>query len=498
MGFLAIIVGALWIKSEPQQLMPEAQRNQFAVEIYLPTSASLEKTESIADQLEQILRKDKRVVSVTSFKGCSSPRFHTAYAPQIADKNYAQFIVNTTDDDATEAILDDYADKYADYFPEAIVKFKQLSYSQPNCPIEVRLSGEDEKALMSDAEKVKAVLHSMPEMKLIRTDYREPQTTVTIKLKEDEASRLGVTNTDIETLLAMRYGKGLSITDVWEGDKDVPVVLKSTNSDMSSTSRLLNEQVPVMGGLKTIPLRQIAQLVPTTENGQIVRRNGVPTITVMADLHRGLNAMTVSNKMLEKLNKISLTPGVKITLGGEYEETSEKMVQVLYGLIIAAIMIFFILLSHFHKINLALLIFTGMLLCLFSAAAGMEIMGVAFSVTCVLGLVCLMGIIVRNGIIMYDYAEELRETEKMNVRDAIWHSASRRMRPIFLTSSAASMGVVPMILGGSTLWMPMGTVIGFGAIISMFFILTMLPVGYLLVFEGKEAQRKATLDLEKE
>ena len=497
-GILAIIVGALWIKSEPQQLMPEAQRNQFAVEIYLPTSASLEKTENIADQLEQILRKDKRVVSVTSFKGCSSPRFHTAYAPQIADKNYAQFIVNTTDEDATESMLDDYADKYADYFPEAIVKFKQLSYSQPNCPIEVRLSGEDEKALTADAEKVKAVLHTMPEMKLVRTDYREPQTTVTVKLKEDEASRLGVTNTDIETLLAMRYGKGLSVTDVWEGDKDVPVVLKSTNSDLSSTSRLLDEQVPVMGGLKTVPLRQIAQLVPTTENGQIVRRNGVPTITVMADLHRGLNAMTVSNEMLEKLNKVSLTPGVKMTLGGEYEETSEKMVQVLYGLVIAAIMIFFILLSHFHKINLALLIFTGMLLCLFSAAAGMEIMGVAFSVTCVLGLVCLMGIIVRNGIIMYDYAEELRETEKMNVHDAIWHSASRRMRPIFLTSAAASMGVVPMILGGSTLWMPMGTVIGFGAIISMFFILTVLPVGYLLVFEGKEAQRQASLDLEKE
>ena len=497
-GIAAIIVGALWIKSEPQQLMPEAQRNQFAVEIYLPTSASLEKTESIADQLEQILRKDKRVVSVTSFKGCSSPRFHTAYAPQIADKNYAQFIVNTTDDDATESMLDDYSDKYADYFPEAIVKFKQLSYSQPDCPIEVRLSGEDEKTLMADAEKVKAVLHTMPEMKLIRTDYREPQTTVTVKLKEDEASRLSVTNTDIETLLAMRYGKGLSVTDVWEGDKDVPVVLKSTNSNISTTSRLLDEKVPVMGGLKTVPLRQIAQLVPTTENGQIVRRNGVPTITIKADLLRGLNAMTVSNKMLEKLNKVSLTPGVKMTLGGEYEETSEKMVQVLYGLVIAAIMIFFILLSHFHKINLALLIFTGMLLCLFSAAAGMEIMGVAFSVTCVLGLVCLMGIIVRNGIIMYDYAEELREEEKMNVRDAIWHSASRRMRPIFLTSSAASMGVVPMILGGSTLWMPMGTVIGFGAIISMFFILTVLPVGYLLVFQGKEAQRQASLDLENE
>ncbi len=510
LGILAIIGGGLWMKNLPQQMMPPAQRNQFAVEIYLPTSSSLEKTERIADQVEQVLRKDKRVVSVTSFKGCSSPRFHTAYAPQIADKNYAQFIVNTTDEDATEQMLDEYADKYADYFPEAQVKFKQLSYSEPNCPIEIRLSAESgsslaqknesevEKALMGDAERIKAILHTMPEMRLIRTDYKEPQTTVTVKLKEEEASRLGITNTDIETLLAMRYGKGLGVTDVWEADKDVPVVLKSHRSDASAVDNLLDERVPVMGGLKTVPLRQIATLVPTTENGQIVRRNGVPTITVMADLERGKNAMEVTTRMQEKLEKAQLTPGVKMTLGGDYEDSAEKMTPVLYSLVVAALMIFFILLSHFHKINLSLLIFTAMLLCLFSAAAGITIQGVQFSVTCVLGLVCLMGIIVRNGIIMYDYAEELRDKEGMLLKDAIWHSASRRMRPIFLTSAAASMGVVPMILGGSTLWMPMGTVIGYGAIISMVFILTVLPVGYLLVFEGKEAQRQAAIDLEKE
>ncbi len=498
LGLLAIVGGGLWITRLPQQMMPSAQRNQFAVEIYLPASSSLEKTERVADRVEQILRKDPRVVSVTSFKGCSSPRFHTAYAPQIADKSYAQFIVNTTDEDATEQTLDEYADKYADIFPEAQVKFKQLSYSEPNCPIEIRLSGEDKSAILADADKIKAILNTMPEMNLVRTDYKEPQTSVTIKLKEDEASRLGLTNSDIEAIMAIRYGKGVSIADVWEGDNDVPVVLKSSSSDAPTVSDLLNEKVPVMGGLKNVPLRQVADIEPTTENGQIVCRNGVPTVTVMADLKRGQNAIEVTSRIREKIKNAELTPGVTMTFGGDYEDSDEKMTPVFYSLGAAAVMIFFILLSHFHKINLSALIFTAMLLCLFSAAASISIQGVSFSVTCVLGLVCLMGIIVRNGIIMYDYAEELREKEGMLLKDAIWHSASRRMRPIFLTSAAASMGVVPMILGGSTLWMPMGTVIGYGAIISMAFILTVLPVGYLLVFEGKEARRQAVLDMEKE
>jgi len=496
-GIVGILAGAFWIKILPQQMMPVAQRNQFAVEIYLPTSSSLEKTEKVADEVEKILRKDKRVVSVTSFKGTSSPRFHMSYAPQIADKNYAQFIVNTTGEDATEALLDEYADKYADHFPEAIVKFKQLSYSEPNCPIEIRLNGENEQELVADAEKLKVVLKGMPELMLVRTDYREPQTTVTVKLKENEASRLGITNTDIETLLAMRYGKGISVADVWEGDKDVPVTIKSQRSDESSTDHLLNEQVPVLGGIKTVPLRQVADLVPTTENGQIVRRNGVPTISILADLARGKNAMAVTSEVQKRIASVPLSDGVKLKLGGDFEDDAEKMPSVIFSLVVAAVMIFFIMLSHFHKINLSALIFTAMTFCLFSAAAGISIQGVSFGVTCVLGLVCLMGIIVRNGIIMYDYAEELRDKEKMDVRNAIWHSASRRMRPIFLTSAAASMGVVPMILGGSTLWMPMGTVIGYGALISMFFILTVLPVGYLLVFEGTEKKQYQYMGIEK-
>lgn len=109
-----------------------------------------------------------------------------------------------------------------------------------------------------------------------------------------------------------------------------------------------------------------------------------------------------------------------------------------------------------------------------------------------------MGIIVRNGIIMIDYAEELRSTEHMTAGQAIYHSARRRMRPIFLTSAAASMGVIPMILGGSGLWMPMGTVICYGTLITMVLLLTVLPVSYLLMFRGTTKSRMRLEAMENE
>ena len=489
-GAVSIVIGGVMLSCLPQRMLPVADRNQFAVEITLPTGTDVDVTAQVADSLEHILRQDPRVVSIASFKGCASPRFQTSYAPQIAGTNYAQFIVNTTGIEATETLLDEYTPKYTDYFPGARVRFKQLSYSDAVYPIEVRLSGEDLETIKHDAKLIEEKLHQIDGLLLVQTDFNEPLPALDVRLKEDEATRLGVTNLGLESTLAMRYGNGLQIAQVWEGDYDIPVTLKSEKADRALPVEVKDELIPVAAGLADVPLRQVADVVPTWKDGQIVQRNGVYTASVQADLVRGKNAMQMTARLQEELKDFPLSPGVTLTYGGEQEKTDEKMPQIMGGLMLAAAIIFFILLAHFRKISIALLIFGSMTLCVFGTAFGVWIQGVDFSITAILGVVSLMGIIVRNGIIMIDYAEELRVTEHMTASEAIYHSALRRMRPIFLTSAAASMGVIPMILGKSSLWMPMGTVICYGTLITMLFILTVLPCLYLLTFRGSSKKRE--------
>lgn len=497
-GLLSIVAGAIWLQHLPQQLMPFADRNQFAVEIFLPNGTRVEQTAEVADSLEHILRQDSRVVSVASFKGCASPRFQNSYAPQIAGSNFAQFIVNTTGNKETVELLDEYAPKYSNYFPNARIRFKQLSYSEAAYPIELRLSGENWQAVKQDAERIKEELHKIPGLILIQSDVNEPQAALNVVLHEDEASRLGISNLTVESTLAMRYNSGIPLAQVWEGDYSIPIVLKGDNADNTTLSAIGNEQIPAGNGLTTVPLRQVADVVPTWEDGQIVRRNGIYTITVQSELQRGENGMEKTGQIQNALKDFDLSPGVSLKYGGDVEDNEDKMPPVMAGLMVAAVVIFFILVFHFKKVSIAALIFCSMLLCVFGTAAGIWIQGVDFSVTCVLGIVSLMGIIVRNGIIMIDYAEELRKTERLCVRDAIYHSARRRMRPIFLTSAAASMGVIPMILGGSGLWMPMGTVICYGTLITMLFLLTVLPAAYLLIFRGSSRKRAKAAMLEQQ
>lgn len=479
-------------------MMPVADRNQFAVEIYMPTGTSLERTSAVADSMAHILSKDKRVVSVTEFKGCASPRFHTAYAPQMGGTNFAQFIVNTTGVEDTEQLLDYYSPRYSDYFPGAYVRFKQLSYSEAMTPVEVRLSGADTDSLKKDADRVLAVLRNMPDLTLVRTDMNEPLPSAIIKLKEDEAARLGVSNFTVESTLAMRYGSGLPIATVWEDGDAIPVTLKSMTSERAANADVADEKIPAAGGLAQVPLRQIADVKPGWKNGCIVRRNGVYTITVQADVKRGVNSMEANSKVEKAVSDMKLSPGVNVTYGGDIENTAETIPQIVLGLIVAMVIIFFVLMFHFKKVSLALLVFTSIALCTLGTAVGVLIQNIAFSVTCYLGVISLMGIIVRNGIIMIDYAEELRSVEHMTAEEAIYHSARRRMRPIFLTSAAASMGVIPMILGKSGLWMPMGTVICYGTMITMVLLITVLPVSYLLMFRGTTERRMRLEEMEKE
>ena len=488
-GLLSIVAGVVIFLSLPMKLMPFAERNQFAVEIYMPFGTALEQTAAVADSLESILRQDSRVVSVASFKGDGSPRFHTSYAPQMPGSNYAQFIVNTIGNKATEEMIAEYKDKYLNYFPNVRVRFKQLEYSEAAYPIEMRVKGNNRDSLRLAADKVKSVMSEFDGLSLVHDNWEGQLPGVLLRLKDDEMSRLGIDKTLLSTGLSMHLGNGLPVTTVWDGDYPIDVVLKDGGNIEPSYEDVGNQYVSAWGGTVSVPVRQIADIEPDWHDAQIAHRNGIPSISIQSDVKEGSNAAALTKEIVKAIEKIDLPDGVDFEVGGSEETDNEMLDMILSGLFISIVVIFFILLFHFRRINMALLVLGSISLCLLGAALGIWVMGLDVSVTAVLGIVSLMGILVRNGIIMLDYADELREKEGLTVREAALHSAKRRMRPIFLTSAAASMGVIPMILGGSPLWSPMGSVVFFGTIVSMVLTVTILPVAYWLIFS--RADRKS-------
>ena len=186
------------------------------------------------------------------------------------------------------------------------------------------------------------------------------------------------------------------------------------------------------------------------------------------------------------LFEFDLPEGVSIAYGGLTEVNNLIVPQILWSVVAALAVMLVLLLYHFGKIGLALLALSSASLCVFGAMLGLWIFQLDISITAVLGVVSLIGIIVRNAIMMYEYAEDCRKYQQLSYRDAAFKSGIRRMRPVFLTSATTALGVLPMIIAHTSLWMPMGVVICFGTIFTLPLTVTILPVVYWKVYARRD------------
>ena len=484
-GVLSIVLGLFLFSNVSQELFPIVERNQFAVEVNLNKSGNLEETAKVVNEFEKVLANDERVVNYTSFIGESSPRFHMVYAPNLPAKNYAQILVTTTSDDATEEVLREYDKKYANMFPNAYLRMKQLNMVGKPAPIEIKLYGDDIDEIKTYGDSIINLARQTPQTIWSRTDFGEVYNKVGITLKEQQLAQAGLTKQDVANTIAMNT-EGLQATQIYDDNYAINVKVKSKTDKAETLSELNQLSIIVPSTGKNIPLNQVADIKANWGQERIVRQNGMRCLTVRVDIEKGAVANVVLDKIKPKLETLNIPDHITVDYGGEYEMAQENLLPMGVSLMVSVIIIVLILIWHFKSVKHAVLSFITMPLSILGAALGLLLMQYPFGFTSFLGILALCGIVVRNGIILIDYADELHHHHGKTFKEAAILSAERRMRPIFLTSAAAAVGVTPMIISRSSLWGPLGTVIAFGLLVSMVLTLYVLPILYWLFFRADE------------
>ena len=497
-GVGVILLSTLIAPTLKIRLFPYADRDQFAVEIFLPEGKGLAETEVIADSVQHVLEKDERITGITGFIGCSSPRFMDAYAPQMAGNNYAQFIVNTKSDKATLDLLAQYQPQLSEAFPNAYVKFKRLDYLEVS-ELEYRFYGDNLDSLHVVAERLMERMRKMPELEWVHTDYLQPYPIINVELDPVTSAQLGITRTTAQLALSAT-SSDLRVGQVWEKDYELPVVVKDdtdmTFSDVANLG-IASPASMVSGGLRstnsTVPLRQIAKVQPQWSESRIMHRGGERCITVTAQFAQGVFTAPVEKEIARMMNEdIKLPEGVRTEVGGEIEYGDEALPQIFGGIIIAEVIVFFFLLFNFKKYGVTTVCMVALALMVPGALIGLGLMNRALGLTSIFGLITLMGMIMRNEILIFEHAIDLikqhvavngdwtvdRKAYNLAVRQAAYDAGKRRMVPIFLTTATTAVGVVPMIIAQSSFWMPVGVTIFAGGIGSLIMVVTMLPVIY--------------------
>ena len=518
LGLASILLSMLIVPSLKIRLFPFCDRDQFAVEIFLPDGKGLADTRAVADSVYAALQADERITGITEFIGCSSPRFQTCYAPQMAGRNFAQFIVNTVSNDATLELLADYQPRLAERYPEAYVKFKRLDFLEVP-ELEFRFYGDDIDSLHVAAERMMEQMRTMPELEWVHTDFLQPFPLINVELDPVASAQLGVNRATAALALAASTGD-LGVGSIWEGDYELPIVVKDTAEQTISDVEDLGlfspqaaasaMQAAVAGSLgvtgvggsssHAVALRQVARVQPRWSESRIMHRAGQRCMTVTAEFVRGTYAAPVESRLNDIMEALPLPQGVRAELGGELEYNDENMPQIYNGIVIAMVIIFFFILFNFKRFGITFLCMAALGLMLPGALIGLGLMDRMLGLTSIFGLVTLMGIIMRNEILIFEHADEQmkrfhdahpmpatltdeqRETYRRDynyaIEEAAYDAGHRRMVPIFLTTATTAVGVIPMIIAGSSFWMPVGVTIFAGGIGTLILVVTVLPVVY--------------------
>jgi outer membrane protein TolC len=478
-SILAVFVGIGILMLVPQLLFPLAERDQFVMDVWLPEGAKVEATDAAVHRIEQVLDQEPLVAAYASFLGESAPRFYYNVNPQAPAANYAQILVNTKKVKGTPELVTQLRQRLANVAPEAKVFVKELQQGQVmEAPVEVRISGDDIATLQTLGNHVEDVFRHTPGATYIHSDWHENAWQVGLNVREEVANRIGLTNGAIAQQLAAGF-EGAPVTTFWEGDRDVKVVLRLDPTQRQSFQNLADTYVmsPLTGA--KVPIAAVATLNSQWEPGRIVRRNGVRTLTVRAFPGDHRLASEILHDARKQLDATALPAGYRISYGGEYENQQETFGEMRNALIVSLVLIFLILLFQFRTLVDPLIVMAAFPLALPGAALGLLVTHNTFGFTAFIGVMSVGGLVVRNSIILIDYIHEKMKSG-IALEQAALEAGVRRLRPIFLTSAAAAVGVIPMILSGSSLWSPMASVIAFGLLGSMFFTLVAIPVLFVV------------------
>jgi multidrug efflux pump subunit AcrB/outer membrane protein TolC len=488
-GAAVFLVGLGVLQLVKQQFFPLAERDQFVMDIWMPEGSRIEATDAAVRRVEQAIHAEPMVKNYSSFIGAGAPRFYYDISPQPPAENYAQILVNTHSIAETPKLVEKLRQQLPSVVPEAMVFVKQLQQGDDmEAPVEVRISGDDDDALRSSANQVEDILRHTPGADYIHTDWHEAQLQTGVHLNDEIANRLGFTNANIAQQMAIGLD-GAPVASFWEGDRQIGITLRLKENERNNVQNLGDFYVQSPSTGASVPLRSIATLTPELQPSRIVHRNGVRTITVRCFAADGYLPSQVLHGAREQIAQMHLPDGYHIEYGGEEESQNDTSGDMNWALIVSLILIFLVLLLQFRTFIDPLIVMTAFPLALPGAALGLFITRNPFGFTAFVGVISLGGLVVRNSIILIDAIYE-RTRAGMPLTQAAMEAGERRLRPIFLTTMAAAVGVVPMILSGSSLWSPLASVIAFGLLVSMFFTLIVIPVLFVTV-HGFKAKRMA-------
>lgn len=374
-------------------------------------------------------------------------------------------------------------------------------------PVNIEVSSENFDNLTKTAVALKNYVDSaqVPGMEQLKMDVDLNNPEITLTIDRERALIEGVSTGQIGMQLRTALF-GREISKIKDEEDEYKIQLRNEEIQRNSLSDLLNMQVifrdmAAGGAVKQIPISSLATVDYTSTYGSIKRKDMKRVITLTSNVLSGFTPTAVNAELKNVIDNFNRPSDVSITQTGEGEQQEETFAFLLKALVIALMLILFILVLQFNSVSKPVIILSEIIFSIIGVFLGFALTGMTVSIVMTgIGIVGLAGIVVKNGILVIEFADELR-SRGMKTREAVVQAGKIRIIPVLLTAVAAILALIPLAIGfninfitlfsdldpqlffggdNAVFWNPLSWTIIFGLSFAFFMTLIMVPAMYLI------------------
>jgi len=531
--FFSIVVFVL--RGAPVVTFPSADPNQIYVYLKLPTGTRVEYTDSVTRILEDRVYK---VLGMDPAKNVTNPIVEsviTNVAVGAADPNSGDRSTRSELGRIQVSFVEfekRHGHSSAPYLDSIRVAMKGIPGAEISVdkeangpptepPVNIEVASEDFDNLIHSAVALKNYLDSIQtpgveELKM-NTDLQSPE--VSLRVNRERAMAEGVSSAQIGMQIRTALF-GYEASKIKDGEDEYKIQVRNNELQRHNLVDLLNMKVSFMdmssGQFKSVPISSLVTYDLTSTLGSVNRKNNKRVITLRSNvlLSQGYTPQGVNVELAKHIANFNRTlpPGVTIKQTGEEEQMQETSAFLGKALLGALLIILLILVLQFNSVSKSVIILTEIIFSVIGVLLGYALTGMTVSVVMTgVGILGLAGIVIKNGILVIEFADELR-ARGLRTREAVVQAGKTRIIPVLLTALAAILALIPLAVGfninfvtlfselnpriffggdNAAFWKPLSWTIIFGLAFAFFMTLIMVPSMYLIAERLRRPMRNA-------
>lgn len=466
------------------EFVPELDEGTMAIRVTMNPSISMDESKRIATRLERKLSQYPEVTY--AFSQIGRPELGGDPEPisnneiNVGLKPQAEWTTAQSREEFIRILQKDLGEH-----PGVLLNFSQPIATRVDellsgvrAQIAIKLFGEDLSVLESKGREIEAVVREIAGAADVQTEQISGEAQLVVRADRKQLSRYGLNVAQVMDTVDLAIG-GNAVTEVIEGQRRFDVYLRVAQQYRSDEASIGNLWIANAEGLR-VPLSQVADIGIVEGPPTVSREDAQRRIVIQANVRGRDMGSFVSAAQQAVSEKVDLPPGYFVTWGGQFENQQRAQQTLMIVVPVCLALIFALLYMSFGSIRHALLIMLNVPFALMGGIFALAATGQFLSVPSSVGFIALFGVAVLNGVVMVAYFNRLVE-DGMPLDEAVVTGAMRRLRPVLMTATVASLGLIPLLLStgiGSEVQRPLATVVVGGLLTSTLLTLLVLPALY--------------------